>query len=93
MIQMAHVGIGISGQEGMQAVMSSDFAIAQFRFLLKLLLVHGHWSQFLDTFAPVALCGCPVPGQMEEYSYNVPPPTAMQLHTKSARWNFWCQLW
>lgn len=44
MIQMAHVGIGISGQEGMQAVMASDFAIAQFRFLLKLLLVHGHWS-------------------------------------------------
>lgn len=43
MIQMAHVGIGISGQEGMQAVMASDFAIAQFRFLDKLLLVHGHW--------------------------------------------------
>jgi hypothetical protein len=44
MIQMAHVGVGISGQEGMQAVMASDFAIAQFRFLGKLLLVHGHWS-------------------------------------------------
>jgi hypothetical protein len=44
MIQMAHVGVGISGQEGMQAVMASDFAIAQFRFLVKLLLVHGHWS-------------------------------------------------
>ncbi len=44
MIQTAHVGIGISGQEGMQAVMASDFAIAQFRFLQKLLLVHGHWS-------------------------------------------------
>lgn len=27
----------------MQAVMSSDFAIAQFRFLERLLLVHGHW--------------------------------------------------
>ena len=44
MIQMAHVGVGISGQEGMQAVMASDFAIAQFRFLVKLMLVHGHWS-------------------------------------------------
>ncbi|XP_059316658.1 phospholipid-transporting ATPase 3-like isoform X3 [Lycium ferocissimum] len=44
MIQAAHVGVGISGQEGMQAVMSSDFAIAQFCFLTDLLLVHGRWS-------------------------------------------------
>ncbi|EDQ92264.1 uncharacterized protein MONBRDRAFT_23245 [Monosiga brevicollis MX1] len=44
MIQMAHVGVGISGQEGMQAVMASDFAFGQFRFLTRLLLVHGHWS-------------------------------------------------
>ncbi|KAF6157302.1 hypothetical protein GIB67_004240 [Kingdonia uniflora] len=44
MIQAAHVGIGISGMEGMQAVMASDFAIAQFRFLTDLLLVHGRWS-------------------------------------------------
>ncbi|XP_036888858.1 phospholipid-transporting ATPase VB isoform X2 [Sturnira hondurensis] len=43
MIQAADVGIGISGQEGMQAVMSSDFAISRFRHLRKLLLVHGHW--------------------------------------------------
>ncbi|KAM4723867.1 phospholipid-transporting ATPase VD isoform 1-T2 [Anableps anableps] len=43
MIQVADVGIGISGQEGMQAVMSSDFAISRFRHLKKLLLVHGHW--------------------------------------------------
>ncbi|BAF19585.1 Os06g0488600, partial [Oryza sativa Japonica Group] len=32
-----------SGVEGMQAVMASDFAIAQFRFLERLLLIHGHW--------------------------------------------------
>ncbi|KAK3611089.1 hypothetical protein CHS0354_000095 [Potamilus streckersoni] len=44
MIQTADIGIGISGQEGMQAVMASDFAIARFKFLQKLLLVHGHWS-------------------------------------------------
>jgi phospholipid-translocating ATPase len=43
MIQMADVGIGITGQEGMQAVMASDFAIGRFRFLVQLLLVHGHW--------------------------------------------------
>ncbi|GLD91539.1 hypothetical protein PINS_up000072 [Pythium insidiosum] len=44
MIQEAHVGVGISGQEGMQAVNSSDYAIARFRFLERLLLVHGRWN-------------------------------------------------
>ncbi|KAH9552613.1 hypothetical protein CY35_09G075500 [Sphagnum magellanicum] len=43
MIQEADIGIGISGVEGMQAVMASDFAIAQFRYLEPLLMVHGHW--------------------------------------------------
>ncbi|CAG7867124.1 unnamed protein product [Brassica rapa] len=43
MLQEADIGIGISGVEGMQAVMSSDIAIAQFRYLERLLLVHGHW--------------------------------------------------
>ncbi|GLD94849.1 hypothetical protein PINS_up003474 [Pythium insidiosum] len=41
MIQRAHVGVGICGQEGMQAVNSSDYAIGQFYFLEKLLLHHG----------------------------------------------------
>ncbi|KAJ1308767.1 hypothetical protein OPQ81_004457 [Rhizoctonia solani] len=44
MIQAADVGVGISGEEGLQAVNSSDYAIAQFRFLTRLLFVHGHWS-------------------------------------------------
>lgn len=44
MIQMADVGVGICGQEGRQAVMASDFAMGQFRFLTRLLLVHGHWN-------------------------------------------------
>ncbi|ODM99038.1 Phospholipid-transporting ATPase IA, partial [Orchesella cincta] len=44
MIQKAHVGIGISGQEGLQAALASDYAIAQFRFLTKLLFVHGAWN-------------------------------------------------
>ncbi|KAF0683545.1 Aste57867_24402 [Aphanomyces stellatus] len=44
MIQAAHVGIGISGQEGMQAANSSDYSIAQFRFLKRLLFVHGRWN-------------------------------------------------
>ncbi|SMR50266.1 unnamed protein product [Zymoseptoria tritici ST99CH_1A5] len=44
MIQAAHIGIGISGVEGLQAARSADVSIAQFRFLRKLLLVHGAWS-------------------------------------------------
>lgn len=44
MIQAAHVGVGISGKEGMQAARSADFAIGQFKYLKKLLLVHGSWS-------------------------------------------------
>eukprot|EP00127_Corallochytrium_limacisporum_P000959 Clim_evm43s33 gene=Clim_evmTU43s33 len=44
MIQAAHVGVGLSGKEGLQAARSADYSIAQFRFLKKLLLVHGAWS-------------------------------------------------
>lgn len=44
MIQEAHVGIGIKGEEGTQAVNSADFAIAQFRFLGDLMLKHGRYN-------------------------------------------------
>ncbi|KAI9231426.1 MAG: hypothetical protein BYD32DRAFT_376146, partial [Podila humilis] len=44
MIQEANVGIGITGKEGLQAARSSDYSIAQFRFLERLLFVHGRWS-------------------------------------------------
>ncbi|KAG0598784.1 hypothetical protein M758_12G100400 [Ceratodon purpureus] len=43
MIQAANVGVGILGVEGAQAAMAADFAISQFRFLERLLLVHGRW--------------------------------------------------
>lgn len=64
MIQTADVGIGISGQEGMQAVMASDFAIGRFKFLSRLLLVHGHWcydritKMFLYFFFKNAVSDC-----------------------------------
>jgi phospholipid-translocating P-type ATPase (flippase) len=41
MITTAHVGVGIRGEEGVQAVNASDFAVGQFRFLGTLLLKHG----------------------------------------------------
>lgn len=44
MIQKAHVGVGISGAEGLQAACASDYSIAQFRFLIRLVLVHGAWN-------------------------------------------------
>ncbi|RFU72299.1 atpase, p-type, phospholipid-translocating, flippase [Trichoderma arundinaceum] len=44
MIQASHVGIGISGREGLQAARIADYSIAQFRFLQKLLFVHGRWN-------------------------------------------------
>ncbi|KAH9904925.1 hypothetical protein F4778DRAFT_789626 [Xylariomycetidae sp. FL2044] len=56
MIQASHVGIGISGREGLQAARVADYSIAQFRFLQRLLLVHGRWmyhrtaKYFLATF-------------------------------------------
>ncbi|CAG9533965.1 unnamed protein product [Cercopithifilaria johnstoni] len=49
MIKMAHIGVAISGQEGMQAVLASDYSIGQFRYLKRLLLVHGRWSYFRIT--------------------------------------------
>lgn len=44
MIQEAHIGVGIKGEEGLQAVNSADFAIAQFRFLSQLILKHGRYN-------------------------------------------------
>ncbi|KAI5868263.1 phospholipid-translocating P-type ATPase [Durotheca rogersii] len=44
MISASHVGVGISGKEGLQAARVADYAIAKFRFLQRLLLVHGRWN-------------------------------------------------
>ena len=40
----ADIGVGISGAEGLQATLASDFSMTQFRFLVRLLLVHGVWN-------------------------------------------------
>jgi len=41
MIRSAHVGVGIRGEEGLQAFNVSDYGIGQFRFLADLVLVYG----------------------------------------------------
>jgi phospholipid-transporting ATPase len=44
MITAANVGVGIISKEGQQAARAADFAIGQFRFLKRLLVVHGRES-------------------------------------------------
>ena len=44
MIREAHIGIGLSGNEGTQAVQTSDYALCEFRHLWRLILVHGRLS-------------------------------------------------
>ncbi|KEP65595.1 UNVERIFIED_CONTAM: phospholipid-translocating P-type ATPase, flippase subfamily protein [Hammondia hammondi] len=44
MIQSADIGVGLKGEEGMQAFNCSDYGLVQFRFLLPLLLTHGSWN-------------------------------------------------
>ena len=50
MITAAHVGVGISGLEGMQAARSADYSIAQFSFLVPLLFVHGREAYRRNSF-------------------------------------------
>ena len=63
MILKAHVGVGIAGKEGAQAVKSADFAIGQFAYLRKLLFVHGREAMrknafflYYSLFKNVAFC-------------------------------------
>ena len=44
MIQTADVGVGIFGREGTQAARASDYAIRQFRDLVRLVTVHGRYA-------------------------------------------------
>ncbi|ORC85930.1 phospholipid transporting ATPase-like protein [Trypanosoma theileri] len=48
MIQESRIGVGIMGLEGSQAELASDYAIPAFRFLKRLLVVHGRFSLYRD---------------------------------------------
>ncbi|CAN6454373.1 unnamed protein product [Victoria cruziana] len=50
MIQQADVGVGISGREGLQAARAADYSIGKFRFLKRLILVHGRYSYNRTSF-------------------------------------------
>ena len=49
MIQRADIGVGIVGKEGRQASNNSDFSIARFKFLVRLLLIHGQTTQYRNS--------------------------------------------
>jgi phospholipid-translocating ATPase len=46
MIRAAHIGVGILGREGRQAAMAADIAVSRFRFLKRLLLIHGRFAGY-----------------------------------------------
>ena len=55
MLRTAHIGVGIIGKEGSQAVNNADYAIGQFRFLARLILVYGHRSYRGITLASLVI--------------------------------------
>ncbi|KAL6851418.1 hypothetical protein ACP4OV_020351 [Aristida adscensionis] len=50
MIQEANIGVGISGREGLQAARAADYSIGKFKFLKRLILVHGRYSYSRTAF-------------------------------------------
>jgi len=49
MIQEAHVGIGVMGEEGKQAVNASDFAVPSFKYLKPMVLNYGRLSYYQNS--------------------------------------------
>ena len=41
MIQESDVGVGIMGKEGQQAARAADYVISEFKYLKRLMCVHG----------------------------------------------------
>ncbi len=80
MIQEAHVGVGIVGREGLQASRASDYSVSRivfffkknliflgFKFLARLLLVHGRYSYLRTAFVShysfyksLFICSCQI---------------------------------
>ncbi|VVC89815.1 unnamed protein product, partial [Leptidea sinapis] len=86
MIQSADVGIGLSGQEGRQAVMASDFALSRFKFLERLLLTFVFmvfWYQLYCGFSSSVMID-----QLHLMAYNLCftaiPPIVMGAYDRAA---------
>lgn len=50
MIKSANIGVGIFGKEGHQAAFNSDYAISQFKYLERLLFLHGRYSLLRNSY-------------------------------------------
>ena len=50
MIKTANVGIGLFGKEGYQAAYNADYAISQFKYLKRLLFVHGRFTILRNSY-------------------------------------------
>ncbi len=50
MIKIANIGVGIFGKEGYQAAFNSDYAISQFKYLKRLIFVHGRNSLLRNSY-------------------------------------------
>ena len=44
MILEANIGVGLYGEEGIQAVQASDYALGEFKYLWELLFIHGRFN-------------------------------------------------
>lgn len=44
MIKTANIGVGIAGNEGLHAANSADFSLPEFKYLKRLLFVHGRYT-------------------------------------------------
>ncbi|WAQ91106.1 hypothetical protein PtA15_13A507 [Puccinia triticina] len=103
MIQEAHIGVGIAGLEGAQASMSADYALGQFRFLTKLLLVHGSFNgsylfeytfimlfNLIFTSLPVGLMGAFEQDLSANASMAFPALYKRGIYgLQYTRWKFW----
>lgn len=49
MIKSANIGVGIAGNEGLHASNSSDFSLPEFKYLRRLLFVHGHYTHLRNS--------------------------------------------
>ena len=73
MIRAAHIGVGIIGKEGTQAVNNADYAISQFRYLTRLILVYGHREYRGITLAALLIVVLAPPELVQEFAAEGTP--------------------
>ena len=90
MILEANVGVGIIGAEGVQAANSSDYSIGRFRFLQRLLLVHGRWNYMRMSMVRGLpwVCFCDRSGPLEPFLCFSAPQMVLYSFYKNLLYSF-----